>query len=923
MKKVVALVFSALLGLAVANAIPAKRVYRTYTQADGSSVTAMKVGDEFGHYYVTAEGTPMLRNAQGRLQKADNEAIRAVTTRAEARKSRSYSTTMAQSSETGSKYHGIGHFSLPFPRTGKSNSLVFLVEFTDVKFTTPNPQEYFTRQLNEPGFKEDGAMGSAHDYFQEQSHGLFDPTFEVYGPVQLEHDMAYYGGNDDANVFEMIIEAVEAYRGKIDFTKYDYDNNGNIDNVFVIYAGYGEADYDDEDTVWPHAFEIYDRVVEFDGKRLYGYACANEITPPSETKPYDSTNGIATFCHEFSHVLGLPDLYNTTNPYDLTTPNAWDLMDYGSYNNDGRTPPNYSAVERNAMGWMFPAEFIGPESITLESLTKSNEAYIIPTNLDNEFFVVENRQQDGWYTYLPGHGLLVWHISFNQTIWDSNEPNDGRRGFNKGVDIVEACGFADASQDKHGNPLYLDGYSFPGSRNVTSLTSTTYPALTTWAGVALDYPITDITETDGVVSFDVCGGRIDFGEIAKPALEAFDNGTIKVTWAAHPKAVDYHLSVSCEGEPFGEYTDFSTGNVTEHIIKGVSGESDYAVKVRAVNGRQYSDYSEEAYISTPVIDFIYLVPRAISAKRESNRAHFAWEPVAGATSYALTVENEIEGGSKTETHDFGSDDVLAIPAGWEWSGRASDVYKSTSQPSALVESGAPVLKFARTGVELVSEVYASEITGLSFWLVGSATVATIKSVFTVEARATENDTWTAIHTIDNVNQYEAKGATITVDVPAGMHQLRFSYIKPAGGGNVGFDNVAVSTVARTYSKLHDRLDVGDVQNYSVDVPAGSTAVRFYVEGVDATGRYSLPSETLTVDMLSGVNDATVKNDISVDGGNVIYRGVSGDRIALVNLSGITVASATAGHDGMASIQIPSGGIYIVVSPAGSKKISAK
>lgn len=144
MKKVVALVLSALLGLAAANAIPAKRVYRTYTQADGSTVTAMKVGDEFGHYYISSEGTPMLRNAQGRLQKADTEAIRAVKTRAEARKSRSYSTATAQSTETGSKYHGIGHFSLPFPRTGKSNSLVFLVEFTDVKFTTPTSGIFHT-----------------------------------------------------------------------------------------------------------------------------------------------------------------------------------------------------------------------------------------------------------------------------------------------------------------------------------------------------------------------------------------------------------------------------------------------------------------------------------------------------------------------------------------------------------------------------------------------------------------------------------------------------------------------------------------------------------------------------------------------------------------------------------------------------------
>ena len=453
MKKLLTFAAATLVGVLAVNAVPAKRVYRTYTQPDGTTVTAMKVGDEFGHYYVAQDGRAMLRDAAGTLRVADDNAIKMVRQRADKRRENRMSMS-AKAQDTGSKYHGIGHFSAPYPRSGKVKSIVFLVEYTDVKFRTPDPNTYFTRQLNEPGFNENGAMGSARDYFLAQSHGLFDPDFEVYGPIQLAHPMSYYGGTDpllgeDAHAGEMIIEAAQALDDQIDFSKYDLDNDGNIDNVFAIYAGYGEADYDDENTVWPHAFELYEEIYgqtfTFDGKRLFGYACANEITPPSPAKPGDTPNGIATFCHEFSHVLGLPDLYNTNNAYDMSTPNAWDLMDYGSYNNEGRTPPNYSAVERNAMGWMYPEEFVGPESISLESLSKSNKAYIIPTNLDNEFFVVENRQQDSWDTYLPGHGMLVWHISFDQTIWDNNEPNVPRRGFNNGVDIVEAGGFVDAS----------------------------------------------------------------------------------------------------------------------------------------------------------------------------------------------------------------------------------------------------------------------------------------------------------------------------------------------------------------------------------------------------------------------------------------------------------------------------------------------
>ena len=932
MKKLLTFAAATLVGVLAVNAVPAKRVYRTYTQPDGTTVTAMKVGDEFGHYYVAQDGRAMLRDAAGTLRVADDNAIKMVRQRADKRRENRMSMS-AKAQDTGSKYHGIGHFSAPYPRSGKVKSIVFLVEYTDVKFRTPDPNTYFTRQLNEPGFNENGAMGSARDYFLAQSHGLFDPDFEVYGPIQLAHPMSYYGGTDpllgeDAHAGEMIIEAAQALDDQIDFSKYDLDNDGNIDNVFAIYAGYGEADYDDENTVWPHAFELYEEIYgqtfTFDGKRLFGYACANEITPPSPAKPGDTPNGIATFCHEFSHVLGLPDLYNTNNAYDMSTPNAWDLMDYGSYNNEGRTPPNYSAVERNAMGWMYPEEFVGPESISLESLSKSNKAYIIPTNLDNEFFVVENRQQDSWDTYLPGHGMLVWHISFDQTIWDNNEPNVPRRGFNTGVDIVEVGGFADASQDKNGNPLYLDQYPFPGSKNKTSLTADTYPALRTWAGVDLDFPITDIEEADGVVRFNVCGGRIDFGEIAAPVLKSADNGTITASWAAHPQALDYQLTVTCAGEPFGDYTDFSVGNVTTHVIDGVAGERDYAVKVRAVNGRQFSAYSPEAVVTTPAIDFIYLVPNAVSAVRSGANAVLTWDALAGAAAYALTVETEADGGTKTDTHDFGKNDVLSIPQGWNWTGRSSDIYKSTTTPVALVESGAPVLKMAKDQVTLTSEIYAGEITKISFWLVANSTSANIKSILDVQARSDADAEWTTVLSVDNVNAYEGRGAQLSADVPAGMHQLRFVYTKPQAGGNVGIDNVAVTTTARTFSKLIDRRDMGQALTYTVDIPAQATAMRFFVEGVDAAGRYSRPSNTVTVDLLSGIdNIASANVGIRVDGRDIVYRGAAGGSMSVVNLAGMVVATVAADASGEAVASVNTPGVYIVATPEGSAKVTVK
>ena len=426
-----------------------------------------------------------------------------------------------------------------------------------------------------------------------------------------------------------------------------------------------------------------------------------------------------------------------------------------------------------------------------------------------------------------------------------------------------------------------------------------------------------------MVRFNVCGGRIDFGEIVAPVLKAADNGTITASWAAHPQALDYQLTVTCAGEPFGDYTDFSVGNVTTHVIDGVAGERDYAVKVRAVNGRQFSAYSPEAVVTTPAIDFIYLVPNAVSAVRSGANAVLTWDALAGAAAYALTVETEADGGTKTDTHDFGKNDVLSIPQGWNWTGRSSDIYKSTTTPVALVESGAPVLKMAKDQVTLTSEIYAGEITKISFWLVANSTSANIKSILDVQARSDADAEWTTVLSVDNVNAYEGRGAQLSADVPAGMHQLRFVYTKPQAGGNVGIDNVAVTTTARTFSKLIDRRDMGQALTYTVDIPAQATAMRFFVEGVDAAGRYSRPSNTVTVDLLSSINIASANVGVSVYGRDIVYRGAAGGSVAVVNLAGIVVATAATNASGEAVASVNTPGVYIVVTPEGSAKVTVK
>ncbi len=389
---------------------------------------------------------------------------------------------------------GPGLFSNHFPTSGEQPSIAILVNFSDNQFTLENPKDFYHRQLNEEGFSDYGGTGSARDYFIENSYGQFMPAFDVYGPVTLANPIEYYGKNDkwgnDALAHEMVIEACQLLDDEIDFSKYDRNGDGVIDNVYVFYAGYGESDGGASTTIWPHSYDLEyadpSQKYMFDGVQLNHYACSNEVD--FETK---APAGIGSFTHEFSHVLGLPDLY-ATDGSNAFTPGYWSVLDVGSYNNNSCTPPNYSSFERYALDWMEPVIIDTPGDYTLENLADSNKAYMFPTEETREFFLFENRQQTGNDTYLPGHGMLVWHIHFNQLIWDDNIVNN--KASHQYVDLVEA--------DNIQTTRTASGDSFPGKSNVTNYTSDTTPAFLSWAGVSPGFDILDIAETeDGIITF--------------------------------------------------------------------------------------------------------------------------------------------------------------------------------------------------------------------------------------------------------------------------------------------------------------------------------------------------------------------------------------------------------------------------------------
>lgn len=467
-----------ILGCNMAYALPAKPGLITAQQPDGSEIKIRMEGDAFNK---------RIYNEAGKLLTVDDRGFYVESTMTEA--------DFEAALERNRVRRSPGLTTKHFPTTGKQKVLIILAEFSNSKFTVDNPKQFFHDMLNKEGFDEYGATGSAYDYFNVNSGGLFQPQFDVYGPVTLSNTDAFYGADDamgnEANAYQLIIDACRALDSEIDFTQYDVDKDGYIDNVYVYYAGKGQADGGPANTVWPHAGDIYSKMnkeVKLDGVLLDHYACSNEMQNRTG-KP----DGIGSFCHEFGHVMGLPDLYPTIPGRNIFHPQYWDIMCYGSYNNESRTPPYYSGWERFAFGWTEPEVLTGGEK-TLEPLGDSNKVFIIYGDNENDYYILENRQKKGWDEYLQGHGMLVWHIDYHLGSWDTNTVNSS--ALHQSVDLIEA--------DNILTTQTIDGDPFPGTANITKFTFETTPSLQSWTRKNVGIAINNIEETaDGLIKLSV------------------------------------------------------------------------------------------------------------------------------------------------------------------------------------------------------------------------------------------------------------------------------------------------------------------------------------------------------------------------------------------------------------------------------------
>ncbi len=475
----------ALLVTASMFAVPAHPRKRTATQPDGTTVQYQLIGDEIYHYAISENGKLMERNAEGFLVETGDAPTE---TQVRARRAASPRRRAIQPRKVGSS---------SFAHRG----LVILVEFLDTKFQKGNTKAAFEEMLNGDNYTYNGATGSVKKYYQDQSDNAFTPTFDVYGPVSLTRAATWYGAND-LRVGNMVSEAINELiqSDSLDITQYDADNDGYVDFVDILYAGYGAADSDYSSTVWPCEWDLVSAgrsQITYNGKIFNTFSCHQERDGATGQRA-----GIGTPCHEFGHVFGLPDFYDTT--YKNATLGNWDLMDGGAYNNNCNTPPGFSGYERMFAGWAKPRLLTSPENVTLHELQSSQEVLVVSTtgnhNMDatnpspTTFYLLENRQQTGWDTYLPGHGMLIWKIQYSAAKWLNNTVNNASVS-KQGVAIQAADGRV--YYELYNGSVYTYGDSgdtYPGTSNVTKYESIN------------NYPITDIAENAGLINFKFMGG---------------------------------------------------------------------------------------------------------------------------------------------------------------------------------------------------------------------------------------------------------------------------------------------------------------------------------------------------------------------------------------------------------------------------------
>lgn len=608
---------------------PVQNSLTTYFQPDGSGFTVRTGGDEWLRIRKTEDGCAIVKDSDGwwcygiydengQIQSTGihvgdtaDGSIRAAsrnipyqTLRENAAR---YRNIMVESSE---KLAEDTRRNVALTKSGEADiiekrGIVLLVEFEDIKFQYS--REDFERILNEQGYN---GTGCAKDYYEAQFGEEWNFSFDVSEKVTLPRPIRYYGENKadglDIRPAVMVEEACKAADKEqdIDFSLYDQDGDGNVDNVFVFYAGQNEAEHTDQtELIWAHQYYIYQGEgisLFLDGKRIDRYACTSEISGDA------SLAGIGSFCHEFGHTLGLVDFYDT----DYDKEGGWaaglwwktSLMDGGNYNNNSATPPYLNCIERELLGLSEPVEIEEGQTYILDPIHKNGTCYRLESGTEGEYYLFECRSNEGWDRYIGGKGMLVYHIdkkatdrigSITTSKWKANTVNSDLS--HQCADLIEADGRTDeifSNSELNGN---IRGIFFPQD-NVTAITTTGTPGLSYWYGKVPDIAITGIkADGDNIIFNATVHSEIsEVPMVTDVSFTAFPDAAI-ITFSKNNPSLEgiptmkWRRSGSNDEYADAETYEYETGKYASRITDLESGNVSYETQIRFENGGSLGD----------------------------------------------------------------------------------------------------------------------------------------------------------------------------------------------------------------------------------------------------------------------------------------------------------------------------------------------
>ena len=833
----------------------------TVTQPDGTTITVRLHGDEYHSYYTTEDGTPLRRLDNGFFVEdysvKENFASTASQRRAASIRPREEATK--------------------FPLTGSPKSLVLLVGFQDLPFE--QSLEDFNKLLNQSGYDYNGATGSCRDYFIAASDSVFQPQFDVYGPFTVDGNMADYGAENgdthDKDPYSMVIDAcVTASENGVDFSQYDTDNDGVLDNVFIYYAGHNQAEGGPANSIWPHKASVAWRNARVDGKYLATYACTSEYSGSAGTR----RASIGTFCHEFGHVLGLPDLYDTG--YKYYTVSNWSIMCSGNYNNNGRTPPTYSAYERFFLGWLAPEQLTEKGQYSLEPLQEANQAYLIADKTHNlnggspnpsEFFILEYRTKTGWDTYLPGSGMLVWHIDYLASAWYQNTLNDGPDFLR--IHLEEANGIS-WNQRKNGeNGRTSDPY--PGTNNVTSFTPKLHDGT-----VLSDQNVLAITDNNTWLSFIYKGiGNIKLStDVQDITLTTTVSDSRKIVdWEPKPFVLtaeglndsiinltttknNFLLAVADKAPAYSskEWKKnisiiTQDSNITRTVwVSYKPSQQDCDATTATINISTLGSsatigltaYSPRPiYITTPVLKPVTNIT--------TNSFRISWNPVEDAVLYYLTLFQAQEGEASFVQgfENFNNYDAIK-EAGWQ-----SNTNRTTTSAKA---EGTKSLFLKNTGDQITTEIYQAPVTNISFWI--NAFSTSVTEIGYIDIEAWNGTEWVTSEAWRTIITKTTKGKLFYLNFAQEDNYTQFRLTYTDNGGAGAALDAFTATCSRNITYIYKGKDL------AIDATIDETMCYYDFTNLQENSTYyfTIQSSDITKGCEEHISAATEATEVTTD-----------------------------------------------------------